>query len=213
MKRQLPLMIVLVLGIVFTVQFFVPSRASEITYQTTLNWWLIMTSFAMVLALGSLINHHVIKITRRKEHWGYSWVTLAGLLVMGLLGILGGPSIRLGWANAAYNRLFLFVQAPMDSAMFAILAFYMASASYRAFRARSKEATVLLLSGFVVMLGIIPFGAMLWDKIPDISEWIMMVPNMASKRGILFGIGLGSTATALKIILGIERSWLGGGGK
>lgn len=213
MKRQLPLLIVLVLGITFTVQFFVPSRVSEQLYQTTLNWWLIMISFAMVLALGSLISHHVIKIRRKKEHWGYSWITLAGLVVMGALGVLGGPSFRMGWANTAYNRLFLFVQAPMDSAMFAILAFYMASASYRAFRARSKEATVLLVAGFVVMLGIIPFGAMLWHRIPDISEWIMMVPNMASKRGILFGIGLGSTATALKLILGIERSWLGGGGK
>ncbi|MCU0607068.1 MAG: hypothetical protein MUF78_06540 [Candidatus Edwardsbacteria bacterium] len=213
MKRQLPLMIVLVLGIAFTVQFFIPSRASEVTYQTALQWWLVMSSFAMVLALGSLVNHHVLKIKRRKEHWAFSWVTLAGLLVMGALGIMGGPSVGLRWANAAYNQLFLFVQAPMDSAMFAILAFYMASASYRAFRARSKEATVLLIAGFVVMLGIIPFGAMLWRRIPDISEWIMMVPNMASKRGILLGIGLGSTATALKIILGIERSWLGGSGK
>ncbi|MDI6740165.1 MAG: hypothetical protein QME74_07355 [Candidatus Edwardsbacteria bacterium] len=213
MKQKIPLFIVLVLGIFFTIQFFVPSRASEITYQTTLQWWLVMFSFAMALALGSLINHHILKIRRKKEGWWNSYVTLAGVAVMGGLGILGGPSFGLRWANTAYNRLFLFVQAPMDSAMFAILAFYMASASYRAFRARSREATVLLVSGFVVMLGIIPFGAMLWDKIPDISEWVMMVPNMASKRGILFGIGLGSTATALKIILGIERSWLGGGGK
>ncbi len=213
MKQKLPLLIVLVLGIFFTIQFFVPSRASEVTYQTTLQWWLVMSSFAMVLALGSLINHHALKIKRRKEGWWNSWVTLAGIAVMGGLGILGGPSFRMGWANDAYTRLFLFVQAPMDSAMFAILAFYMASASYRAFRARSREATVLLVSGFVVMLGIIPFGAMLWHRIPDIAEWVMMVPNMASKRGILFGIGLGATATALKIILGIERSWLGGGGK
>jgi hypothetical protein len=211
MRQKLPLVIVLVLGIFFTIQFFVPSRASEVTYQTTLQWWLVMSAFGMALALGSLVNHHVLKIKRRKEGWWNSWVTLAGVVVMGGLGILGGPSFGLRWANTAYSRLFLFVQAPMDSAMFAILAFYMASASYRAFRARSREATVLLVSGFVVMLGIIPFGAMLWGRIPDIAEWVMMVPNMASKRGILFGIGLGSTATALKLILGIERSWLGGG--
>jgi hypothetical protein len=70
---------------------------------------------------------------------------------------------------------------------------------------------LLLLSAFVVMLGLIPIGAMIWKGLPKVSEWMMMVPNMASKRGITFGIGLGGAATILKIILGLERSWLGGG--
>jgi len=213
MKRTIPLIIVLVLGIFFTIQFFIPSRPSELVYQTSLKWLIIMSGFAMVLALGSLINHHLLKIRRKKEHWWNSYVTLAGFAVMAAAGILGGPLFRIAIFDEIYGRLFFYVQASMDAAMFSILAFYMASASYRAFRARSREATVLLVSGFIVMLGVIPFGAMLWDKIPDISEWIMMVPNMASKRGVLFGVGLGATATALKIILGIERSWLGGGGK
>ncbi|MBI4726125.1 hypothetical protein HY768_02685 [candidate division TA06 bacterium] len=212
MKKQLPLIIVLVLGTTMALQFFIPSHISTVAYETLNRWIIVIAAFAIALAVGSLISHHLIKIKRRKSGWWNSYVTLIGLAAMALLGILGKIN-GLNWMSAFYYKLFKYVQAPMDSAMFAILAFYMASAAYRAFRARSKEATLLLMSGFIVMLGVIPFGSLVWDKIPNISEWIMMVPNMASKRGILFGVGLGMTATSLKIILGIERNWLGGGGK
>jgi hypothetical protein len=60
------------------------------------------------------------------------------------------------------------------------------------------------------MIGFMPFGQYLGRWFPSFAEWIMLVPNMASKRGIQFGIAFGAIATALKIILGIERSWLGG---
>ncbi|MDO9391751.1 MAG: hypothetical protein Q7U71_08260 [bacterium] len=210
MKRQIPLIIVLTLGIVFFIQFFIPSQVSTNIYQTTLQWEIVISAFAIVLAIGSLINHHLLKIRRRKEHWWNSIVTLVALVAMALLGIFGRAK-GMESLGQLYRTLFLYVQAPMDSAMFSILAFYMASAAYRAFRARSQEAALLLISGFIIMLGVVPFGSLIWSKIPDIAEWIMMVPNMAAKRGILFGVGLGMTATSLKIVLGIERSWLGGG--
>jgi hypothetical protein len=60
------------------------------------------------------------------------------------------------------------------------------------------------------MLGRVPIGAFISDAIPTAAQWLMSVPNLAAKRGILLGVSLGAVATSLRIICGIERSYLGG---
>jgi hypothetical protein len=106
-----------------------------------------------------------------------------------------------------YDNIFV----PMQATMFSMLAFYIASAAYRAFRARTIEATVLLITGIILMIGRVPIGEWLWPKFPNITEWILTNPSMAAQRGIMIGIGLGMIATSLRIIFGIERTYMGGG--
>jgi len=103
------------------------------------------------------------------------------------------------------------IDVPLDGTMFSLLAFFIASAAYRTFRARTPEAALLLIAAMIVMLGRVPVGRLLGGWLGQSAEWIFDIPSTAAKRGILLGVALGSIATSLRIILGLERSWLGGG--
>lgn len=207
MTRTIPLAVCLAMGVMMMVQFFVPHPVSVGVYEVSTKWIRIVTAFALVLGTGSLVLYHVDKLRRRRAGWVYSIVALAALVVTAVVGLAWG--VKPG--SPLQEVLFKNFLVPLNASMFAILAFYMASAAYRAFRARTKEAALLLIASFIVMLGMVPVGRAMWDKLPDIAEWVLSVPNMAAKRGILFGVALGAIATSLKVILGIERGWLGGG--
>lgn len=205
MKRLLPLAVCLVMGVVMIVQFFSPHPVSLQFNSMILKWVIILVAFAMVLAIGNLIRHHGNKIQRQKENWPFSIVTLASMTGMAVIGLFWGVE-----DGSLFQKIYLNIFAPLSATMFALLAYYMASAAYRAFRAKSLEASLLLIAAFIVMLGFMPFGQYIHPQFPAFAEWIMRVPNMASQRGINLGIAFGAIATAMKIILGIERSWLGG---
>lgn len=207
MKRQIPLLIVIILGFIFVAHVFIPAKLSQDFYfEWYQNWVKAASPFAVILGVMSLAMVHGTKIRRKAPNWPYSIVTLVGLVATAAAGFIWGRS-----AGTPYMWLFENVQMPLGATMFSLLAFYIASAAYKAFRARSPEATVLLIAAVIVMLGRIPLGAAITHWIPDSTTWILNVPNLAAKRGIALGVGLGMVATSLKIILGIERTYLGGG--
>lgn len=205
MQRKIPIIVCFVFGFFMLVQFFVPHRVSVSAYQTVLDWMQIVFVFTLLLGVISYAKLNAKKIARTQTAWGYNLVGLIGLAVMVILGLWKGTG-----EGTPFLWMFNNLQAPMQSTMFSLLAFFVASAAYRGFRARSWEAGLLLVIAIVVMLGRVPLGTLISHWIPDAANWILRTPSMAAKRGIYIGIGLGTISTSLRIILGIERTYLGG---
>lgn len=205
MRFRIPLVITFIAGTGLIVQFFIPHPVSSRIYREALDWYEIIYIFMLVLAVRSLCVSHIRKIKKVQAGWGYSIITLVSLCAVACIGVFGGVG-----TGTTLTQIYNYVQIPLESTLFALLAFFMASAAYRAFKARTKEAALLLIVALVIMFGRVPVGERLVHRMPDIVEWVLMVPNMAAQRGILIGVGLGMIATSLKIILGIERQYLGG---
>lgn len=199
-----PLLVTFVTGALLVSFFFIPHHRAQEAQSVMLDWANVVYAFALVLGSVSLWTGHQKKVASRAPGWIYSAVTLASLAFVTIWGIVQG--VEEGTAvNAFYNT----VNAPLASTMFALLAFFIASAAFRAFRARNAEATLLLVTAVIMMIGRVSIGEYLWHGFPRVTEWLLDVPNLAAKRAVAIGVGLGAISTALKIILGIDRSYLG----
>lgn len=204
MKTEVPVAIAFIAGMLMIVSLFSPHPFFAEPAAVMRNWAIIITAFAYVLGVANIARIGLGTVRTRGRDWGYKIVLLASLAAMLAVGLSGGIQ-----AGSPFDWGYINVMVPMQATMFSLLAFFIASAAYRAFRARSVEATLLLVTAVIVMLGRVPVGEGLWSGMPAFTEWIMEVPNMAAKRGIMIGAALGAISTGLKMILGLERSYLG----
>jgi hypothetical protein len=263
LKKNLPISIAFVMGILGIITYYSPLKTAADLTSDLANWERIISGFALVVGIYSLLNHHYHKLKKKVPGWGFSVIVFIGMIIM----VIAGFSFRMDvpekdefgtWTESKQRSLLTmngieltddpaavqsaqeaalaagevakialdtqagrldateliarvpimwlydFIFVPMQATMFSLLAFYIASAAYRAFRARTVEATVLLATAIV--------GEAIWHKFPQLTDWILSIPSMAAQRGVMMGIGLGMISTSLRIIFGIERTYMGGGG-
>lgn len=203
MKRVLPVFIAGLSGFLMVADFLFENAWLQGFSKDVQDWTVVVSAFALGLGAVSLIRLHGRKILRREKGWFNSIVLIVGMLFMTLRGILNGVN------DGYYLFLFDNMLTPLGAAVYASLAFYIASAAYRAFRARSVEATVLLIAGLIVLLGRAPIGDSISAALPQVASWIINVPNVAAQRGIIICSAIGVMSTSLRVMLGLERRYLG----
>ncbi|MBI5650945.1 MAG: hypothetical protein HZC40_10960 [Chloroflexi bacterium] len=196
--RLIPTALAITVGLFTLLDFFFDHPLLNNVGATFREWAIILTAFALLLGLGNLLFVHFLRVTRRNEPGtGYSAIVLVvtlGVFAVGLWYTL--PSSEMAWL---FNHVYL----PLQGAFFALTAFFLATAAYRALRARNLETTLMVIAAVIVLIGQIPLAGMLADA----REWILRVPSEAGLRGIMLGVALGTLATALRLIIGMDRPY------
>jgi len=204
MRKTLPMIITFAVGFYALVEYFLPHRSVSAVSQRLTQWIPLIASTALILGAISLFHHHLVRIMKRHKDRYYSIITIIATLGTTVLGI--------GWGieeGTPFKVVFDAVYKPLTTAMFSLLAFYLASAAFRTFRIRSFEAGLLFAAAFIVMLGRIPVGEWISPFIPIVAdEWIMDIFTTSAMRAIRIGAGLGMATLSIKIILGMERTYI-----
>lgn len=164
------------------------------------SWAAIVIAFALLLGFANVVSVHWQRLRTGKPEAIYSAVLLISLVGTLILGFSGPTS-----ANSQF--IFNFILQPLEATFFALLALFIATAAFRAFRVRNLETFFFVLFALIVLLGQVPLGIFLWSEFPVVKDWILSVPTLAGVRGILLGVALGTIATGLRVLIGAERPY------
>jgi hypothetical protein len=148
------------------------------------------------LGIINLFSVHVRRMFRN-FHSLVLVVALAATLVLGFTDLLGGEA-----------TVFTYIQAPLEAALGALLAFFLFFAALRLLHRRHNRWTVLFVATVVlILLGITPLPAFLSDIFASVNYFISLIFVSAGVRGILIGVALGTITVALRLLLGWEQPY------
>ncbi|HUT74799.1 MAG TPA: hypothetical protein VM221_08195 [Armatimonadota bacterium] len=238
-KKRVVVFMTFVAGLFYTLEFYLPEKSAIFFWRPShTNPFTpmldpvgaatsVIFGFTFFLGAFSLSLVHGKHIAARRPGYYNSiafFVAFAAMAAFGLWQAYAPKAILVhdhwGLRNLSvrqvYDYLFISTYVPLGAALFSVLAFYMATAAFRAFRVRSAEAGFMMVAAFICMLGQVPLGMWVTHHLPmtgplshlrteAIANWILGVFSMAGLRAVGFGILVGGLAMSLRLWLNLER--------
>ena len=207
MKKILPTsnaIIAVISGSLVLLGYFFPGVFGNIQ-SILIGWAIILAAFALFLGIFNLAIVHWKKAKTTGPSNIYSIVLLISLFLTIIIVSLSGPT------GSFSLWIFNTFQVPVEISLLAVLAVVLVFSGARLLTRRPKWQTVLfLVIVLVVLLGSAPLF-LLGEVAPLIAlrGWLAQVPAVAGARGLLLGVALGTVATGLRILIGVDRPYGG----
>lgn len=186
--------------LILVAEFFLPVPSVVISFNSQLRiFGAICAAFAMLLGSAGIVKVYGSRIVKRGKNWEYGVLLLAFLFSTIGFGLLEGTS------GASFKWLYNNVQVPAAATVYGLIGFYVVFAAYRAFRAKTIEATILLVAGFLTLMWGSSFGHVLWPGIESVVTWMIDVPNTAGFRGYQMAVAMATVAVGAALFLHKQR--------
>jgi hypothetical protein len=205
MRQKLPSLIVVAVtigvGLIVLAHQFIENSLLDALGGVLVAWAAIVAAFAVLLGLFNVLAVHTQRIIRRDGSvWSSTVILVTAAVVLLLVLPSGGTSPESGWV---FRNLY----QPLEASFLALLVFFIATAAFRALRARSWETTLLIAAAIIVLIGSAPIAGLISPQLSAAKDWVMNVPTVAGVRGILLGVALGVVATGLRLLTGLDRPY------
>jgi hypothetical protein len=188
-------------GVLILLGYLVP--ALQGVQSVLLGWVMILAGTAAVIGVFNLVLVHANRISNRERGAGYSAVLLISLFISFMFGLVLRP-------DHPYIQLLInAIVVPAEASLMALLAISLLYASVRLLRRRQDAMSIVFLATAILMLvasATLPFGQLSFLN-DFIRPWFQHVWALGGARGILIGVGLGTLATGLRILLGVDRPY------
>jgi hypothetical protein len=216
LKRLFPIILTVIAistGIIVLLSFVVDSESLRSWRSVLVEWTVIVVAFALFIGILNVLNVHAQRVFKGQNVL-YSLILVGAFSIVFVSGIL--PTDLLpedfpqftGPDGLVMGFVFRYIQRPVQATIFSLMAFFIITAAWRAFRIHSAASLVMFISATLVLLGSIYLDVGdAWKYVVETKDWILGVPAMAGARGILLGIVLGTVVAGIRFLIGIERPY------
>lgn len=211
-RIEIPIAITIIATLLQVIPYYVDYKPLDSSAALVRDWMLLLVAWATFIGMISILQVHVKKVRVRPQGWYFSILVIVFMFAMAITG-LPLKEIGLGTANPVYQYIFTNAMTPLGGTMYSIIAFFITSAAFRAFRLKGIESSLVLISGIIMVMSNAPLFTVIFPPFKDWGTWIFAVPNMATMRAVVIGTALGAIALAVRTLMGIERGYLRGGGE
>lgn len=209
MKTIVPSAVAIGVGLIVLVGTFVPLPVLAAARLALVDVAIVLGALAVLAGVVNLLMVHSRRIEAGEKGWGYSLLTIGGLLLMLTVGAVetirtGGPALVA--PTSLSGVLFYGVVAASMASLASLVMFFLVAAAVRMLHSRPAGWSLLFLgSVLVVLLGWLPLS-FLWP-LDRVHQWVAAVPAAAGARGILLGTALGTFVMGIRFFTGGERPY------